>query len=76
MNLSDYDAFSGAVLGICKFIEERYPNDRIMHEKLQDAVTYSLKLGHLIGKDSKSAEKFYNEIMNERKMKTNVHRST
>ena len=66
--MTEYDVVSSAVAGIYNFIEQRYPTDRILQEKVRNALSYSLRLGKLIGEDEKCAKMFYKEIMEERKI--------
>lgn len=66
--MTEYDVVSGAVAGIYKSIEQRHPNDAILLEKVRNALSYSLRLGKLIGENEKYAKIFYEEIMEERKM--------
>lgn len=59
---TEYEIISGAVIGLAMFIQARYPNDKIMHEKLRHLTDYVLRLGYLIGKDNYSAELFKTDM--------------
>ena len=62
MSKSEYDYTRSGVVGNFDFIKNRYPNDKIMQEKLENLAAYCLKLGIMIGKDKDYAAKFQKEV--------------
>lgn len=59
---NEYDIISGGIIGNANFIKERYPQDKIMHQKLQYLTDYVLRLGYLMGKDYDAALQFSSDI--------------
>ena len=59
---TEYDVVVGGVIGNFTFIQDRYPRDFILQNRIRSFALLCLRLGALIGSDKDYLDKF-NEVI-------------
>lgn len=64
--MTEIDVMIDGVVGNFNYIADRYPNDKVLLEKLQYLSSYCLQLGNLIGSDKGAGQKLNERLRKDR----------